>query len=74
MQQAEKCPVCKQDWPGDKFVGERAVAATNRRQSRNVNDNSNASASASRGSASLSSPALGGMDGADREEDDSDEE
>lgn len=36
MQQAEKCPVCKQDWPGDKYVGERAIAAVNRRQSRNV--------------------------------------
>jgi len=36
MQQTEKCPVCKQDWPGDKFVGERAIAAVNRRQSRNV--------------------------------------
>ncbi|KAJ5241746.1 DNA repair protein Nse1 [Penicillium citrinum] len=36
MQQAEKCPVCKQDWPGDKFVGERAIAAVNRRQGRNV--------------------------------------
>ncbi|KAJ5110624.1 hypothetical protein N7532_001159 [Penicillium argentinense] len=35
-QQAEKCPICKQDWPGDKFVGERAVAASNSRQSRNV--------------------------------------
>lgn len=34
MQQAQKCPVCKQDWPGDKFVGERAIAASNRRQSR----------------------------------------
>ncbi|KAJ5624767.1 Nse1 non-SMC component of SMC5-6 complex-domain-containing protein [Penicillium lagena] len=27
MQQAEKCPVCKEEWPGDKFVGERAIAA-----------------------------------------------
>lgn len=72
MQQAEKCPVCKQDWPGDKFVGERAIAATNRRQSRI--DNANANASTSRGSASLSSPALGKVDGADGEEDDSDEE
>lgn len=32
MQQAEKCPVCKEDWPGDQFVGERAVLAANRRQ------------------------------------------
>ncbi|RAH78592.1 DNA repair protein Nse1 [Aspergillus japonicus CBS 114.51] len=24
-QQAEVCPVCKDTWPGDKFVGERAV-------------------------------------------------
>lgn len=24
-QQAEICPVCKDTWPGDKFVGERAV-------------------------------------------------
>lgn len=27
MQQAEKCPVCKEEWPGDQFVGERAIAA-----------------------------------------------
>ncbi|CAI7659489.1 unnamed protein product [Penicillium pancosmium] len=74
MQQAEKCPVCKQDWPGDKFVGERAIAASNRRQSRNVTSNSNASANASRGSASLSSPALGGMDAAGDEEDSMEEE
>ncbi|KAJ5789251.1 uncharacterized protein N7518_006262 [Penicillium psychrosexuale] len=25
MQQAEKCPLCKADWPGDNFVGERAI-------------------------------------------------
>ncbi|OJJ79826.1 non-structural maintenance of chromosomes element 1 family protein [Aspergillus glaucus CBS 516.65] len=30
MQQAEKCPVCKAAWPGDKFVGERAVTSTDR--------------------------------------------
>jgi RNA polymerase subunit RPABC4/transcription elongation factor Spt4 len=28
MQQAEKCPVCKAPWPGDKFVGERAITST----------------------------------------------
>lgn len=28
MQQAEKCPVCKIDWPGDKFVGEKAITAS----------------------------------------------
>lgn len=33
MQQAEKCPVCEAEWPGDKFVGERAVLATNETQS-----------------------------------------
>ncbi|EKV08604.1 DNA repair protein Nse1, putative [Penicillium digitatum] len=27
MQQAEKCPVCQKEWPGDKFVGERALSA-----------------------------------------------
>lgn len=27
MQQAEKCPVCKEDWPGDMFVGEKALTA-----------------------------------------------
>ncbi|KAJ5798395.1 uncharacterized protein N7503_007691 [Penicillium pulvis] len=32
MQRAEKCPVCKKDWPGDKFVGERAVTSASRRQ------------------------------------------
>lgn len=30
MQQAEKCPVCKAVWPGDKFVGERAITSTDR--------------------------------------------
>ncbi|GKZ24793.1 hypothetical protein AbraIFM66951_001768 [Aspergillus brasiliensis] len=25
MQKSESCPVCKNAWPGDKFVGERAV-------------------------------------------------
>jgi non-structural maintenance of chromosomes element 1 len=30
MQQAERCPVCKIAWPGDKFVGERAVTSTER--------------------------------------------
>lgn len=33
MQQAEQCPVCKEDWPGDQYVGERAVLA---RQSKSV--------------------------------------
>ncbi|THC99171.1 hypothetical protein EYZ11_001346 [Aspergillus tanneri] len=28
MQQAENCPVCKNSWPGDKFVGERAITTT----------------------------------------------
>ncbi|KAJ5537759.1 hypothetical protein N7494_007238 [Penicillium frequentans] len=32
MQRAEQCPVCKKDWPGDKFVGERAVTSASRRQ------------------------------------------
>ncbi|KAJ5633182.1 DNA repair protein Nse1 [Penicillium lividum] len=32
IQRAEKCPVCKADWPGDNFVGERAAAAGARRQ------------------------------------------
>jgi hypothetical protein len=30
MQQAEQCPVCKAPWPGDKFVGERAITSTER--------------------------------------------
>lgn len=30
MQQAERCPVCKAPWPGDKFVGERAITTTER--------------------------------------------
>ncbi|KAL4939314.1 hypothetical protein BDV06DRAFT_38255 [Aspergillus oleicola] len=33
VQKAEQCPVCRAPWPGDKFVGERAVAAQNRRAS-----------------------------------------
>ncbi|KAE8389508.1 Nse1 non-SMC component of SMC5-6 complex-domain-containing protein [Aspergillus alliaceus] len=41
MQQAEQCPVCKAPWPGDKFVGERAITSTEqymqgRRQSTNA--------------------------------------
>ncbi|KAJ5116699.1 hypothetical protein N7456_001047 [Penicillium angulare] len=32
IHRAEKCPVCKQDWPGDKYVGERAVRAMNRKR------------------------------------------
>lgn len=28
MQQAEKCPVCKAPWPGNKFVGEKALTTT----------------------------------------------
>lgn len=30
MQQAEQCPVCKAPWPGDKFVGERAITTSER--------------------------------------------
>lgn len=30
MQQAEQCPVCKADWPGDHFVGERALSSRSR--------------------------------------------
>ncbi|KAL1979986.1 hypothetical protein VTN96DRAFT_4832 [Rasamsonia emersonii] len=30
MQQAEQCPVCKAPWPGDKFVGERAITSSER--------------------------------------------
>jgi hypothetical protein len=30
MQQAEKCPVCKEDWSGENFVGERAVEDASR--------------------------------------------
>ena len=36
VQQAERCPVCKKEWPGDKFVGERAMASSNRRPGSNV--------------------------------------
>jgi hypothetical protein len=37
MQQAEKCPVCKEDWSGESFVGERAVEEASRvRPSTNV--------------------------------------
>ncbi|KAJ5454161.1 uncharacterized protein N7458_005117 [Penicillium daleae] len=37
MQKAEKCPVCKEDWSGEKFVGERAVEEASRpRPSRNL--------------------------------------
>ena len=30
VQQAEKCPVCKEDWPGNQFVGERAITMADR--------------------------------------------
>ncbi|KAJ5131121.1 uncharacterized protein N7515_007160 [Penicillium bovifimosum] len=30
MQQAEECPVCGKEWPGDMFVGEKALAANAR--------------------------------------------
>ena len=36
MQQATRCPVCKKDWPGDQFVGERAITSANNRQSANA--------------------------------------
>ncbi|KAJ6023907.1 hypothetical protein N7540_004704 [Penicillium herquei] len=32
IHRAEKCPTCKADWPGDVFVGERAVLAANSRR------------------------------------------
>lgn len=32
MRKAEKCPVCSAAWPGDKFVGERAVTSTEQYQ------------------------------------------
>ena len=52
MQQAEKCPVCKADWPHNKFVGERAITTTEqyqqgKRRSGNTQRGSNATASAS---------------------------
>ncbi|GAD95769.1 DNA repair protein Nse1 [Paecilomyces variotii No. 5] len=52
MQQAEKCPVCKADWPHNKFVGERAITTTEqyqqgKRRSGNSQRQSNAVASAS---------------------------
>ncbi|KAF9885547.1 hypothetical protein FE257_012753 [Aspergillus nanangensis] len=32
VQQAENCPFCKEEWPGDKYVGERAITTTDRHQ------------------------------------------
>ncbi|KAL1956664.1 hypothetical protein VTO42DRAFT_6914 [Malbranchea cinnamomea] len=40
MQQAQKCPVCKKDWTGDYFVGEKALV--NRQKSRGGARTSNA--------------------------------
>lgn len=54
VQQAEKCPVCKEDWPGDRFVGERAVVSANRRQSNNVARASQVHSSAPNGDAETS--------------------
>ncbi|KAJ5101415.1 hypothetical protein NUU61_003637 [Penicillium alfredii] len=31
MQQADRCPMCKTHWPGDTFVGERAITSARRR-------------------------------------------
>ncbi|KAL5043599.1 hypothetical protein BDW71DRAFT_199658 [Aspergillus fruticulosus] len=31
IQKAEQCPVCRAPWPGDKYVGERAVSSGQRR-------------------------------------------
>ncbi|KAL3461826.1 Nse1 non-SMC component of SMC5-6 complex-domain-containing protein [Aspergillus heterothallicus] len=33
VQKAEQCPVCRAPWPGDKYVGERAVTSGQGRQS-----------------------------------------
>lgn len=49
MQQGEKCPVCKEAWPGDQFVGERAVLAANRRQSSHAPRRSEAPSTAPNG-------------------------
>ncbi|OQD73699.1 hypothetical protein PENDEC_c014G05291 [Penicillium decumbens] len=54
MQQAEKCPVCKKDWPGDKFVGERALTST-RRQTNNIPQSTQVPSSAPNGHAGGSS-------------------
>ncbi|KAL4868990.1 hypothetical protein BDV12DRAFT_90260 [Aspergillus spectabilis] len=35
-QKAEQCPVCRAPWPGDKFVGERAVVSGGNRQGSNA--------------------------------------
>ncbi|KAJ5999366.1 hypothetical protein N7451_007176 [Penicillium sp. IBT 35674x] len=56
MQRAEKCPVCKKDWPGDKFVGERAVTSVSRRQ---TNARQAPAPAASNGHASSSEDASG---------------
>ncbi|KAL4904176.1 hypothetical protein BDW74DRAFT_185811 [Aspergillus multicolor] len=31
VQKAEQCPVCRSPWPGDKYVGERAISSGQRR-------------------------------------------
>ncbi|EED14220.1 FAD dependent oxidoreductase superfamily [Talaromyces stipitatus ATCC 10500] len=41
MQQSERCPVCKAEWPGNRYVGERAITTTEqymqgRRRSQNT--------------------------------------
>ncbi|KAL2833739.1 Nse1 non-SMC component of SMC5-6 complex-domain-containing protein [Aspergillus cavernicola] len=35
VQKAEQCPVCRAPWPGDKFVGERAIVPTQNNRSSN---------------------------------------
>lgn len=63
IQRAEKCPVCQKDWPGNQYVGERAVHVMNRNRSRTTPQQ-----------AVRASSAMTGNDGASGEDDDDDDE
>lgn len=63
IQRAEKCPACQKDWPGDKFVGERAVHVMNRNRSRTTAQQ-----------AARASSAVTANDNASGEDDDGDDE
>lgn len=68
MQQEEKCPVCKAPWPGDKFVGEKAITAKDQNpQNRQRSTNHNRTQSGVGSSTQMSADATG------EEEEDSDE-
>ena len=68
MQQAEKCPVCKAPWPGNKFVGEKAITTTNQ-NSQGRRRTTNHDLQSGVGSSTQMSADITGMDEEDGDED-----